>query len=211
VVSDLEGVGMNLHDHASVNVIWEYIDPSFPSVYTLMLGPMSEYDWDGTGVLSASGLAGGAFFVSPFSENNIPDIQLTIFPRDVSQNRNGYLSISVTLNRPLWRTSITLQSNDPTIQPIMGPLVLTSNDLNALAWGVSLARNLTSDETFSQSVGEEIAPGPNVNTTSSLIKYIQSNFGWATTGLEAPRWARPPIFMLSSTKICKCEECKDYE
>lgn len=90
-----EWVGRNLQDHPAVGVIarvTQSVASVFPSGYSLV-SHWEQYisaverarageDVKGSefGVLASVGLSAGAFLVSPFSKDGVPDIQLTFFP-----------------------------------------------------------------------------------------------------------------------------------
>lgn len=104
-ISNLSGVGKNLHDHPVVNMVFE-LDPEIikeaPSIYTAgsdlekYLAAVEElrqarYNDTGDksindiiqslGTFATSGFSAGAFLKSPWVKDKVPDIQITVFPR----------------------------------------------------------------------------------------------------------------------------------
>lgn len=174
VVADVPGVGKNLHDHMSINLIYKYNNNTYPTTYSHMLGFESQYSWDQTGILATAGLSGGAFMQSPFTENGLADIQFTVNPRNVETNDGAGLSISITQNRPTSRGVLTLKDKNPDSAPNISPIFpQTSSDINSMIWGLRKARDLKNFEPFRSSLGVEVTPGPAYQTDQEITQYLQ--------------------------------------
>ena len=65
---------------------------------------------------------GGAFLMSPYTAHELPDIQFTVFPRNVETNEGQAISVSVTLNRPTTRGAVKLRSANPDDTPVLPAL-----------------------------------------------------------------------------------------
>mmetsp|Transcript_24484 Transcript_24484/g.36321 ORF Transcript_24484/g.36321 Transcript_24484/m.36321 type:complete len:715 (+) Transcript_24484:203-2347(+) len=103
-VANLSGVGKNLHDHPVVNMVFE-LSPELieqaPSIFTAG-SAMEKYlaaveklkqkrdnsteegikeIIEDLGTFATGGFSAGAFLTSPWAKKNVPDIQLTVFPR----------------------------------------------------------------------------------------------------------------------------------
>jgi choline dehydrogenase len=173
LVSDVPGVGKNLHDHMSINLVYEWQNNTYPSQYTYSLGYESQYSWDQSGLLATAGLTGGAFMQSPFTQNGLSDIQWTVNPRNVETNASPALSISITQNRPTTRGTLTLKDTNPDTPPIISKIFpQTLNDVNTLIWGLRQARNLKNFNPFNSTLGNEILPGAQYQTDQQIADYL---------------------------------------
>ena len=105
-VSDLPGVGKNLHDHPVVGLAFELVSSEtektnsiyrvasemedyFVLVETLKTMASSRkaptnthnFAYTNMGAFATPGFSAGAFLTSPWANDSVPDIQLTVFPR----------------------------------------------------------------------------------------------------------------------------------
>lgn len=149
------------------------------------------------GILASPGLSAGAFLVSPYSKNDVPDIQLTMFPsipRSFLENlkiapilltsENGttfaenQMLITVALLDPDARYEVVIDNNDPIGSAPIFQLPKTLNsyfsdtDLNKLAWGVEQVRKIVETPPLSDVTSNIVSPPSNIQTTSQLKEWI---------------------------------------
>lgn len=119
VVSDVQGVGKNLHDHSMTWVEWFFNDVFYPSAYTISKH-MDAYAWARNGIFSWSGLGGGAFIRTKPGLDR-PDIQFTCFPKDLQSSldpdtvalnttRQAAMVVTITLDTPKTKGGLKLAS-----------------------------------------------------------------------------------------------------
>ncbi len=138
--------------------------------------------------------------ISPFQTTGIPDIQITLFPRksephlsttNVSRSRSHIQDVQYQTDASSSDILVTLSLLNPTAknrvqlthleysQPVeIIPEVpehtvehLSPEDVNALAWGVSIVREIMSQKSMRHVCGDEIAPGIHVQRISGIIIY----------------------------------------
>ena len=79
-------------------------------------------------------------------------------------------------SRPLSVGSIRIQSNDPTVAPLIDPQYLTDpEDLRVLRDGIRLVRKIFAQQAYDSLRGEEHAPGKDVQSDADLDAYIRAN------------------------------------
>ncbi|MBO3459689.1 GMC family oxidoreductase N-terminal domain-containing protein [Aetokthonos hydrillicola Thurmond2011] len=140
VVTDIPGVGQNLHDHIQVFVSYESKQP---------------IDVD---IASNIGEAGG--FTKTKPELSAPDLQLIFVPVPdlnyrTSSKSQGF-AIGTALTYPKSRGYLALRSNNPFDPPIIQPNYLgVREDLDVLVEGVKLVRKIASASVFDAFRGQE--------------------------------------------------------
>ncbi|SEN78560.1 GMC family oxidoreductase [Actinacidiphila rubida] len=145
VAAALPGVGGNLHDHVTSYVVYETADQPAPG------GPGAEAQ-----VLARSS-AGAA-----------PDLLLLFVaaelqPRWTGAGPGGH-SILFSLMDPASRGTLRLRSADPAASPLLDPGYLTDDrDLERLAAGLRLARELGRTEPLASRGTAELRPGAAVS------------------------------------------------
>src|SRR4051794_2151895 len=167
VVSDLPGVGANLHDHPYVMCIWD-----MPGGGSLKDAEKPKYllEWllRGSGPLSSS-VAEAFAFVRTRPGLPAPDIQFHIAPAYF--NDHGFdeydghaFSIGPALVTPKSRGRVSLRSADPAAKPrILTNALADPEDVASLVAGVKLAREMAATEPLARDLGREIFPGPDVS------------------------------------------------
>lgn len=156
---DLPGVGRNLQDHLFTFVVYERTDevPPAPS--------------------SNIGEAGGYMYVD--EDEPIPDLQFHFCPTYYMEhgfaNPDGLgFSIGSTQVRPASVGRVTLNSADPTDDPVIDPQYLTKEpDLHVLREGIKQARKIAQAEAFDDIRGEEVWPGKDVQTDTEIEEHIR--------------------------------------
>jgi choline dehydrogenase len=146
VLVDLPGVGENFHNHVLTGIICESKRPVPPGRQNLSESALfckSEPGWVG------------------------PDLQIGFvhvpFDIIVGQNYPNSFSILPGVVRPLSRGWIRLASSRPLDKPLVNPNYLSvASDVERLAHGVRLARQIFATQAFAPWVEQEIKPGPQV-------------------------------------------------
>ncbi len=177
VVVDLPGVGQNLQDHLDVAVAYHCTEPI--TWATLTAEAETAYRSFRTGPLSSNGPEAGGF-VTTRADLPLPDLQFHFSP--------GW-SVGFGAERPaghgfafwpalLWpesRGSLMLRSPDPLAPPLIQPNYLASAaDMAVLVQGVAIARRLAHTQAFVPFLGDEIQPGPAVQSEADVRVYIRS-------------------------------------
>lgn len=172
----LPGVGQNLHDHLAVPVIYR-------SRQAVSLAK-AETPWQvlryllfRRGPLTSNVAEAGAFVnLKPGLQ---PDLQYHFGPvyyQDHGLTRfddHGF-TIGPTLLHPQSRGQIRLRSTNPFEPPLIDPAYGTeSADIETLVGGVELGRELAHAAPFNPYRGEELWPGPKVQTQSQLRHYVR--------------------------------------
>jgi len=157
---DLRGVGENFHNHVLTGVIRECAKP-VPR---------------GTQNLSEA-----ALFCKSDARWPAPDLQIGFvhvpFNIIVGQGHPNSISILPGVVRPLSRGTVRLTSSDPLVKPRVNPNYLgASADRDRLVQAVKLAREIFATRAFSEWVGPELMPGPEVgNSDEDLRAFVVGN------------------------------------
>ena len=159
VVSDLPGVGRNLHDHVLSPVIHgasRPVPPALPGLQQLH----SHLFWR-----SRPGLAG-------------PDVQplffhLPLYLEGMEGPADGY-TLMAGIIRPASRGSLRLASTDPDDPPLIDPACLSCEvDTDALVAAIELCREIGGQSALAEWRGSERYPGPGVATREQLRAYVR--------------------------------------
>lgn len=179
VVADLPGVGRNLQDHLAVGI---GVEAARPVSLASADRPWHLMQW----LLTRSGPltstvaeAAGFFRSSPAAAT--PDMELifapTYFFHHGFENPKGHgFTLATVLLRPESRGTITLQSADPTVQPLIHANYLSgASDLPRLLAGLHLARRVAAAPALAPWRGEEKLPGPGARDDDALAAHIRAN------------------------------------
>jgi len=209
-----EWVGKNLQDHPAVGLLVKLnpeIAAKYPSAYSTINGWGSYIDAinkslsgisvskEDIGILGSPGISAGAFLISPFAQNNIPDIQLTVFPtfgephlvkRYYKGTNSSIISniviegnemlITVALLTPDARYEITLNNTDPINSPPVFNIpkgrhnYLSDRDAERLAWGIQQVRGILKTPPLSELTNDIIEPSNDVNNVD-LTNWVRYN------------------------------------
>eukprot|EP00823_Brevimastigomonas_motovehiculus_P000429 TRINITY_DN10528_c0_g1_i1.p1 TRINITY_DN10528_c0_g1~~TRINITY_DN10528_c0_g1_i1.p1 ORF type:complete len:626 (+),score=107.92 TRINITY_DN10528_c0_g1_i1:142-2019(+) len=172
VIYESEGVGANLHDHLSTNIVWEFPGDVAESIYTLGLGSMTQYERSQTGVFSTVGITGGAFLKTNKSIS-APNVQFTVIPSHVESGNGHYLTVVIALQTPCSRASLRLKSLKMEDPPLLTPFGAQDCDMDVLWEGFKTARSLATTQSFKNSIGAELIPGPQVSTEAAVREYLR--------------------------------------
>jgi choline dehydrogenase len=159
VKAPLPGVGENFHNHVLTGVIRECTKP-VPE--------------------GRQNLSEAALFCKSDPGWAAPDLQIAFvhvpFNIIVGQGHPNSVSILPGVVRPLSRGWVRLSSSDPFVRPRINPNYLAAkSDRDRLVQGVKLARELFATRAFSEWVGQELMPGPDVGTSDEdLIEFVKN-------------------------------------
>ncbi len=187
VVRDMPGVGSNLHDHFNSYVAWRCSkaitlnDLERSKLRKLSAGV--RYALFRSGPMASNGIHAGVFTRSdPRLER--PDIQLNMFEWSTLQrNRDGIVphpfpgfTISPVHLRPDGRGTVRLASADPLAPPaVLFDYLRTDYDMQAVIFGIRLARKIAEQPALKPYVAEELQPGPSVTGDDALAAYVRES------------------------------------
>ncbi len=186
VVRDLPAVGANLHDHFNSYVTWRSTKTG--TLNDLARSPLRQvkaglqYAIGRNGPLSGiSTLAGILVRSDPRFDR--PDLQMNIFLWSIeSRDRTGIhahkwpgFTISPVHLRPEGRGKLSLKSPDPLSPPkIEFKFLETAYDVEAMLYGMRLARKIAEQAALKPFVAEEIQPGPAVTSDAAMIEDLRN-------------------------------------
>ena len=187
VVLDLPGVGENLQDHQDLMVC--YSSPSH-TLYGFswralpwMIASPFKYLFQRKGPFSTNTVESGGFVRSK-PDLDQPDLQLILGPEYMNQNRSiprGHgFSFHVSLLQPKSRGRLTLASADPAAKPRLQANFLSDEggeDLEALVRGFKTVRRLAEAPAMDAYRGEEVFPGPKVQTDEEIRQFARDTLG----------------------------------
>jgi len=148
VAADLPGVGRHLQDHLKLPVRWA-----------------------GRTTLPGSTVTACLFTASP-GAGSPADLQLYV-GRGLAQP-DPFVTIAISLVRPLSSGAVTLRSSDPLAAPLVRAGYLERHeDVRALTCGVRLVRELAASTAYDRLRGEETDPGAGVTATGDLERFVR--------------------------------------
>jgi len=182
VKADLAGVGQNLQDHYDLDCIYELKGPYSLEKYARWYN----YFWTGlqyllfkTGPVTCNAVEGGAFSYSN-KDDVSPDLQFHFLPSagvdaEVEPVPSGYgCTINSYFLRPKSRGSVTLQSSDPAVPPLIDPNYLDHPyDVERSIDGIIQSREIMFQKGLSPYIKGEHLPGPKVKTKEDVEAYIR--------------------------------------
>ena len=158
VIGDLPGVGANLQDHMLLGVGYE---ATRPLDFAEMLAEAGLFTWTDAADRNAS--PNLQYFFGPIEF--VPDEYRTTGP--------GFTAAPI-LAQPKSIGSVTLASADPAANAVVDPQYLSRDeDLAVFEYGIRYARELVQTKPFDPMRGRELAPGPNVTSSTDLGDYIR--------------------------------------
>ena len=177
-IANLPGVGQNLQDHLTINVIYGCTIPiSLDKANTL--GNLLKYlIWKVGPITSNIAEAGG--FVKLSSSSKTPDVQFHFAP--VYSKSHGFdkreecaFTLYGTLLHPRSSGYIRLRCADPLTPPLIQPNFLSHEaDLETLIASIRLCRQILQAKAFDRFRGEEIFPGAQVKQDPELAAYVRN-------------------------------------
>jgi choline dehydrogenase len=161
VVTGLPGVGANLHDHPMSGIVYQAAQP----VPQAMNNHGEVQGLVSTGPGSYGPDVQIMFVDVPLRADSLPG-------PDIGQ---GY-TISVSLMAPFSRGSLRLASGVPGAAPVIDPRYYTdARDLDMMAAGLRMAREIGSADALAPWRGTEALPGPGVAGDDQLRAYLCRN------------------------------------
>ncbi len=178
VVVNLPGVGQNLQDHLSIFLNYECTEP-LSLANASSAAALLEYQHFRKGPLSSNvAEAGGYFKLKP--DLPLPDLQFFFGPTYfmehgfVQPEGHGF-AFCPTLILPESRGSLSLRSRDALEHPLIQPNYLDSEvDMETLVEGFKILRPLAQTKAFAPFVGEEVEPGPQVQSDEEIREFIRN-------------------------------------
>lgn len=182
---ELAGVGKHLEDHLFVPVMYE-VNPK----YALRLAAYKLGWWALQYLVGRAGpmarpLPPAGAFVKSRADAPRPDIQFHMTPfgwyrpnSDEPRPRayGCFASIAPGLIYPRSQGDIRLRSADPFAAPIIDPQYLRDDgDLEHLATGVKLTREIAATSPLKEMVGAEVFPGPSADTDDALRAHVRAS------------------------------------
>jgi choline dehydrogenase-like flavoprotein len=187
VALDLPGVGENLQDHQDVMLCWSsprhtLYGWSLKALPWMIAAPF-RYLFQRKGPFSTNTVESGGFVRSrPGLEQ--PDLQIILGPEYMNQNRSiprGHgFSFHVSLLQPKSRGRVALASADPAAKPKLHANFLSDQageDLAGLVRGFKLVRRIVGAPAMDAYRGEEVFPGPKVETDAEIEAFTRSTLG----------------------------------
>jgi len=187
VVRDMPAVGSNLHDHFNSYVAWRCTkaitlnDLEGSKLRKLSAGV--RYALFRSGPMASNGIHAGVFTRSdPRLER--PDIQLNMFEWSTLQrSKDGIVphpfpvfTISPVHLRCDGRGTVRLASPDPLAPPsVLFDYLRTEYDMQAVIFGIRLARKIAEQPALKPYVAEELQPGPSVSSDADLAAYVRES------------------------------------
>jgi choline dehydrogenase len=187
VVRDMPAVGANLHDHFNSYVSWRCSKPiTFNELENSALRKVSagvRYALFRSGPMASNGIHAGLFTRSdPRLER--PDVQLNIFEwSTLRRDRTGIVphpfpgfTISPVHLRPDGRGTVRLGSADPLAPPaVLFDYLRTEYDMQAVIFGIRLARRIADQPALKPYVAAELQPGPGIVSDADLAQYVRES------------------------------------
>ncbi len=186
VVHDLTPVGANLHDHFNTYVAWRSTRTgTFNELFRSPLQQLSagmKYVFGRNGPLTAIGTIAGILTKSD-PRFDRPDMQFNTYLWSIeTRDHTGMhphkfpgFSMSPVHLRPEGRGRVSLKSTDPMSPPkIELRYMETAHDIDAMLFGVRLARKLAEQPALKPFVAEEVVPGPAVQSEAQIIEDIRN-------------------------------------
>ncbi len=183
LVANLPGVGQNLQDHLDVNVQYACTQPV--TAYAQVANPLTligvglQYLIFGTGPGASQGLEAGAFIKSR-PELDVPDLQMHLFNAPFADHGRKVLKrhafgLHMCALRPESRGFVALRSINPADAPLIQPNSLSADaDLRTLREAVKIARRIVAQPAFDAYRGEELNPGPQIQSDDDIDSFIRS-------------------------------------
>ena len=182
VKADLPGVGQNLNDHPDFVLKYKCLQPVslWPKTKPLAMAAAG-VQW----LLTREGICASNHFdalacIRSGAGVEYPDLQITISPIAVDDNwaplKEHAFQIHVGLMRAHSRGRIELRSNDPADTPrIFVNYLQDQRDRDLLRKGIRLVRELVEQPAFTNLKGDEIFPGPDIQSDGDLDKKLNTH------------------------------------
>jgi choline dehydrogenase-like flavoprotein len=182
VAHHLPGVGKNLQDHVAAGI--KHMSPSNKpyglswSALPYLAKSVVDYALFRRGLFASNIMEAGGFLRSRPGLSR-PDLQFIFMPAHRAPGRifapgHGYTLFAAVM-RPKSRGHVGL-SNDPFMKPVIDLNLLGEDeDLQLLLSGIKTARRILAAPAFDPYCGEEVKPGPKIQSDDELIKFIRQS------------------------------------
>lgn len=181
VVHDLKGVGENLEDHAEVYVQYACTQPVslYPSLQWWRQ-PWIGVQWlfGRTGIGASNHFEAGGFIRSN-DDVDYPNLQYHFLPIAIRYNGTSALKghgyqVHVGPVRSDARGHVRIKSSDPTVYPeIVFNYLSTEQDRREWVEAIRCTRKIMSQDGLAPFRGDELAPGPAVQTDEEILSFVQ--------------------------------------
>jgi len=184
-IADLAGVGRNLVEHPFLFLGWKAHTARFVSQLRADRALVSLMRWAlfGSGPFATNGAAGHVFIRS-LPELDRPDMQLTCIAAEMSAGKVWYpfigkapehvIGVGVSMIRQDSRGVVSLRSADPLEPPrIFFNLFREASDMARMIRGIRACRRIYDQQPLKQLIGEEIEPGPGIETDAQLEAFVR--------------------------------------
>lgn len=156
VVLDLPAVGRHLQDHMRATVRWAARAPVPPSSVTASLFTFSD-----------------DVRRPRAPRDDVPDLQLNLGRGSDAPDET--IAIAVSQLTPRSEGEVRLRSTDPFAPPLIrGGFLREAADVASLVEGVRLARALVGSAPFDALRGQELAPGPGVQSRADIAAWLRA-------------------------------------
>lgn len=182
-VSNLPGVGQNLQDHLSLYVKQAVTQPVSHYQYVSPLKgalALGQYLVLRKGPLASTGMEAVAYIRSQ-PDVTEPDIKLSLVLALMNDEltglmpRHGFMA-HVCVVRPHSRGQVTLASPDPQAAPVVDHRYLSdARDMVDFRNGIKMCRRIFGQAAFDPYRGDELSPGPSVQTDDEIDAFIRAN------------------------------------
>jgi choline dehydrogenase len=182
VVRDLPGVGANLQEHVGTHIVAKVNTPTVNSDSRGLAAVRHGFDYllRRRGAISSS-MCHAQAFVRTDPAAPAPDVQVsfTAFAFDINEVgravlfREPAISLTVCVARPQSRGRVDLRSADPHAPPLIRHELLgVEGDVEKLARGVEIGREILTRPSIAKYMVEEVRPSPAV-TGAGLRDYVR--------------------------------------
>ncbi len=183
VTAPLKGVGENLQDHMETYVQYACTEPI--TLYSA-LNPLVKLrigvEWllFGTGLGATNHFESGGFIRSEAGVKH-PDLQYHFLPMAVRYDGKAPATCHgfqahVGPMRPTSRGDVKLRDSQPTTPPVIRfNYMSTEQDRKEMRAGIRLTREIFAQTAFDRFRGEELSPGPGVQTDAQIDEHIRAN------------------------------------
>ena len=182
VVADLPGVGANLQDHLAISVKYRSLQPiSMFKYFSPLRGAaaLGQYLLFKKGPLADPGMEAIAFVKSDPALSE-PDLKFHFVMALYSNNgrdlapEHGFAA-HINVARPESVGTLRLASADPAVPPLIDQNYLSSpRDRQVMRRGVRIAREVFGQPAFAPYRGDELAPGPEVESHDDIDAFIRA-------------------------------------
>jgi choline dehydrogenase len=182
VVRNLPGVGSNLQEHVGTHVVARVNTPTINSATHgfYAVRELARFVFRRRGAITTS-MCHAQAFVRTNDCEPVPDVQIsfTAFAFDINAvgravlHKQPAVSLTICVARPRSRGRIMLRANDPLAPPIIRHELLgASEDIERLARGITMGRELLAQPALAPYILEETRPGPSISE-EGLRNYVR--------------------------------------